>query len=483
MSVKKIHKTNFIIIWGAILALIALAVINFGMSKTTIIETITMLTCGAVSTVAYFIHMPDMQKAMFLVMPAAVGTLVFSWLSGGNGVAFFADFVLLAMISTYFMKRLVLYFSGSFILISIISLFIDARIVDGSTGSFGGGMTKIALYIITSILIYNCVKRGSQVVDETEKTLAIVQKNEKLADNIAQQLNASIMGSQNVLKVLVDAGKNVENSTGKMGRLMETTTQAASDVVVSVDNASKDIDDNHNLAKEMDAGFSDVLNAVENGTETVVTAKEFISGMEETVSGAKTSTESLLDEMSRITSILDQINSIASKTNLLSLNASIEAARAGEHGRGFAVVAEEIRQLSEQSATASNNIGSILEQLKDRINNVAKEITAGAEAAGSSVQKVEDILTVFEKITATTGTAKEKVDREYTIIEHIRKQFGQIRSNMDAMVTVTRDNATTIDEITGTVSDQNNAIANITTEMNRIVELSSELKTQFAKEN
>ncbi len=483
MPINKIHKTNLIIIWGAILALIALAVINFGASRNTIIEIITMLTCGVISTVAYFIPMPDMRKAMFLAMPPAIGTLAFSMLSGGNGVAFFADFVLLAMVSAYFMKKLVLYFSGSFLAISLVSLIIDAKIIDGKTGNFGGGITKIALYFITSILIYTCVKRGSQMVEETEKTLAIVQKNGQIADNIAQQLNASIMGSQNVLKVLVDAGKNVENSTGKMGRLMETTTQAASDVVVSVDNASKDIDDNHNLAKEMDAGFSDVMYAVENGTGTVVTAKDFISSMEATVSGAKTSTESLLDEMSRITSILDQINSIASKTNLLSLNASIEAARAGEHGRGFSVVAEEIRQLSEQSATASNNIGSILEQLKDRINDVAKEITAGAEAAGSSVQKVEDILTVFEKITQTTGAAKEKVDREYTIIEHIREQFGQIRSNMDAMVTVTRDNATTIDEITGTVSDQNNAIANITTEMNRIVELSSELKTQFAKEN
>jgi len=379
------------------------------------------------------------------------------------------------MISTYFLKKLLLYFSIPFVALSAIALVIDPRIVDGSTGSFGGGMTKVALFVITAVLTYSCVKRGSLIVDETTETLEIVKNNATLAENIAQQLNSTIVKSQDVVQVLVDASKNVETSTGRMGKLMETTSTAASDVVTSVDNANKDIDDNQNLAKQMDEGFSNVLQAVNSGTDTIVIAKEFIGGMEATVSGAKTSTESLLDEMSKITSILDQINSIASKTNLLSLNASIEAARAGEHGRGFAVVADEIRQLSEQSAKASNNIGSILEQLRERITDVAKEITAGAEAAGNSVEKVEDILKVFETITDTTGAAKEKVDQEYTIIEHIRKQFDQIRANIDAMITVTGDGTNAISEISDTVSDQNEAIRNITSEMNKIVELSTEL--------
>ncbi len=78
MSIQKTHKTNFIIICVAIIGLIGLAFGNFGPSRTTIIETIVMLICGAISTVGYFLKLTDTLKALLLVMPAAIGTLIFS---------------------------------------------------------------------------------------------------------------------------------------------------------------------------------------------------------------------------------------------------------------------------------------------------------------------------------------------------------------------------------------------------------------------
>ena len=84
-----------------------------------------------------------------------------------------------------------------------------------------------------------------------------------------------------------------------------------------------------------------------------------------------------------IGSIVDTIDLIAERTNLLSLNASIEAARAGDAGRGFAVVAEEIRNLADRSAKATADIAAIIKALQE----VAQE----AVAASNDGLKVADV--------------------------------------------------------------------------------------------
>ena len=87
---------------------------------------------------------------------------------------------------------------------------------------------------------------------------------------------------------------------------------------------------------------------------------------------------------SDITSIVDTINLIAERTNLLSLNASIEAARAGEAGRGFAVVAEEIRNLADRSAKATADIAAIIKALQTVVQEAVASSTEGQRVADES---------------------------------------------------------------------------------------------------
>ena len=110
---------------------------------------------------------------------------------------------------------------------------------------------------------------------------------------------------------------------------------------------------------------------------------------------------------SDISTIVDTINLIAERTNLLSLNASIEAARAGDAGRGFAVVAEEIRNLADRSAKATSDIAAIIKALQDVSQDAVSAANDGLRAIDeSNIQAEEGAKGLRKILDSVTDTAK-----------------------------------------------------------------------------
>lgn len=479
---EKMHNQNYKIVLAGIVALSLMTVFAFGKSVYTLRGVSILAVCAIAVTLGKIFVKDDLRKAMSIILTPGIATIIYAAATGGNSVAFLANFVFLAMTTVYFDKRYVMGFSMPMGAIAFITAIVKPQIIDGVYYSTAGALTKAVLFLFVSIVLINATTRGRNLLRQTEETLNTVHENENMANKIANDLNDAIIGCSNEVDDLAKQAESVNQAAEQMGSVVESTTSATIKVNEQINSANDEIEHNYDLAKQLESNFSQVNRAVDEGHQSAENVKNNLQGMSKTVTAAQTATEGLLNEMNRITDILEQINEIASQTNLLSLNASIEAARAGEHGKGFAVVANEIRGLSEQSASAADNIHQILTGLADTTQNVANQITAGAQAAAEGVDKMGNLLKLFDGIRDSADEASAVVSDEYRVIENVRNDFEQIHVEIETLVATSEENTAMITNIMDSISKQHNCVEVVKTEINSIANLSDGLRTHFIKE-
>ena len=183
-----------------------------------------------------------------------------------------------------------------------------------------------------------------------------------------------------------------------------------------------------------------------------------------------------------ISSIVDTINLIAERTNLLSLNASIEAARAGDAGRGFAVVAEEIRNLADRSAKATADIAGIIRALQDVAQDamtasteglrIADEGNALAEGSATGLRKIlgglAETTTLVGQIARATSEQRVAAQVVVRAIAETSDQVRQVASataeqagNASSIVQATGQMRKIAQEVSKAVSEQGRAARDV----------------------
>jgi methyl-accepting chemotaxis protein len=131
--------------------------------------------------------------------------------------------------------------------------------------------------------------------------------------------------------------------------------------------------------------------------------------------------------------ILDVINELSERTNILAINATIEAAGAGESGRRFSVVADEIRKLADRVAGSTKDIRMLIEEIRAASNTTVMATEDGAKAADGCLRQFAEMTSSLRRITesvSNTAQASREIElstkQQTTAVEQVSAAIGDV---------------------------------------------------------
>ncbi|HZV83333.1 MAG TPA: methyl-accepting chemotaxis protein [Geobacteraceae bacterium] len=317
---------------------------------------------------------------------------------------------------------------------------------------------------------------------ELERSFSeILQRRESYSSNIIT-LEGAVSSMSCNTKDIATAAESVLKS-------VDETSSAVSQISVAIENVSKSLDTLSESTFKSASAMEEISASLKNVEQSAVLshkvskmvksqADEGRAVVEETV-GALAEIQRAVDfsykgilrlseNSSRIDSIINVINDITKRTNLLALNASIIAAQAGEYGKSFGVVADEIRNLSLQTGQSTGEITNIIEE-------ILNESRAAAENVSKTKLLVQKGVSLGHNTGDSLNTIIDSANQSMEMTEEIKVATREQAQSVDLVTQSIEDVSAMTSKIFNVSKEQTNATRSIAQAIETIKQMAEEM--------
>ncbi|MBR0866380.1 methyl-accepting chemotaxis protein [Bradyrhizobium diazoefficiens] len=272
------------------------------------------------------------------------------------------------------------------------------------------------------------------------RALASEQDKDRVAKaERAARIEAKIAEFESTVRSALDNLAQSANSMQSTAQSMSTTADQSNALVNAVASAAEETSVN---VQTVSSGTEQLSSSIAEISRQVVTSAGIAKKAVDEAGATDATVQSLADSASRISVVVDLIQTIASQTNLLALNATIEAARAGEAGRGFAVVASEVKSLASQTAKATEEIRTQIASMQD----VTTSAVGAIQGIGRIIGEINDVTTTIAAAVEEQGAATREIARN---IQHAAGGTSEVSSNIVGVSTASAEAGAAASEVLG----------------------------------
>ncbi|TYP81306.1 methyl-accepting chemotaxis protein [Blastococcus xanthinilyticus] len=267
-----------------------------------------------------------------------------------------------------------------------------------------------------------------------------------------REVLSSVAGSADAVAA---SSEELSASSAQISAGAEETAAQSGVVSGAAEEVSRSVQTVAAGAEEMGASIREIAS---NAAEASQVAARAVTAAETT-----SATVAKLGESSaEIGNVVKVITSIAEQTNLLALNATIEAARAGEAGKGFAVVANEVKELAQETAKATEDIARRVQAIQGDTGAAVDAIAEISSIVAQISDRQTTIASAVEEQTATTNEMSRSVQEAAGGTTQIAENISGVSTAAESTTQALTQTRTAVDELSRMAADLRTAVGKFT---------------------